>query len=145
MLRDLPDVLAAVDQPTVDGFNTYFVARAARRAGLTVALSGVGGDELFGGYASFRDVARAMRWHARLGGLRRGPGRLAAGGLRPRPAGAALAKAASMLARPPSAAQMYLLRRELFPPGRPACAFCCRCRRRATRGPGVPRRICWPN
>ena len=58
VLRDLDEVLAAVDQPTVDGFNTYFVARAARRAGLTVALSGVGGDELFGGYASFRDLPR---------------------------------------------------------------------------------------
>jgi asparagine synthase (glutamine-hydrolysing) len=114
VLRDLPDVLAAVDQPTVDGFNTYFVARTARRAGLTVALSGVGGDELFGGYASFRDVGRAMNWHARLGGLR-WAGRLAAG-VFARAGGRGGAKAASMLARPPSAAQMYLLRRELFLP-----------------------------
>jgi asparagine synthase (glutamine-hydrolysing) len=112
VLNDLPDVLAAVDQPTVDGFNTYFVARTARRAGLTVALSGVGGDELFGGYASFRDVSRAMRWHARLGGLR-WAGRLAAG-VFARAGGRGAAKAAAMLDRPPSAAQMYLLRRELF-------------------------------
>src|SRR6185369_1795071 len=43
-------VLAAMDQPTIDGVNTYFVALAAKRAGLKVALSGVGGDELLGGY-----------------------------------------------------------------------------------------------
>jgi asparagine synthase (glutamine-hydrolysing) len=69
---DLPEVLAAMDQPTVDGFNTFFVSRAARRAGLTVALSGLGGDELFGGYASFRDVPRAVAWQEIF---RRVPGR----------------------------------------------------------------------
>ena len=66
LLDDLPGALAAVDQPTVDGFNTYFVSRATRRAGLKVALSGLGGDELFGGYASFRDVPRAVRWRRHL-------------------------------------------------------------------------------
>ncbi len=59
LLSDIEQVFAALDQPTVDGFNTYVVSRAARKAGLTVALSGLGGDELFGGYASFRDVPRA--------------------------------------------------------------------------------------
>src|SRR5207237_2075796 len=66
VLEDLPGALAAMDQPTVDGFNTYFVARAARQAGLKVVLSGLGGDELFGGYASFRDVPRALRWRQRI-------------------------------------------------------------------------------
>jgi asparagine synthase (glutamine-hydrolysing) len=60
VLDDLPDGLASIDQPSVDGFNTFFVSRAARRAGLTVALSGLGGDELFGGYASFRDAPMAV-------------------------------------------------------------------------------------
>src|SRR5262249_17755945 len=46
MLDDLPQALAAIDQPTADGFNTYFVSQATRRAGLKVALSGLGGDEL---------------------------------------------------------------------------------------------------
>lgn len=49
-------VLAAMDQPSVDGVNTYFVAKEASALGLKVALSGVGGDELFGGYESFRQI-----------------------------------------------------------------------------------------
>lgn len=59
--RQLPAALDALDQPTFDGINTYFVSRAVREAGLTVALSGAGGDELFGGYSSFRDLTIAHR------------------------------------------------------------------------------------
>lgn len=51
---ELPKALAAFDQPSLDGMNSYFVCQAARRSGLTVALSGQGGDELFAGYPSFR-------------------------------------------------------------------------------------------
>ncbi len=53
---DLPSFLKAMDQPTVDGLNTWFVSKAAREVGLKVAISGVGGDELFGGYPSFTKV-----------------------------------------------------------------------------------------
>jgi asparagine synthase (glutamine-hydrolysing) len=54
--RDMPRLLTAMDQPTHDGVNIWVVCQAARAAGLVVALSGVGADELFGGYPSFRTV-----------------------------------------------------------------------------------------
>jgi len=53
-VREVPSVLAAMDQPTNDGVNTYFVSRAAKQAGLTVVLSGLGGDEIFWGYGHYR-------------------------------------------------------------------------------------------
>jgi asparagine synthase (glutamine-hydrolysing) len=70
-LEDLPQILQAMDQPSIDGVNTWFVSKAAKEAGLKVALSGLGGDELLGGYASFIDVPR---WHRRFGVLARIPG-----------------------------------------------------------------------
>lgn len=58
LIAALPEALEAMDQPTVDGINTYFVSRLTKQAGVTVALSGLGGDELFAGYRSFRLVPR---------------------------------------------------------------------------------------
>src|SRR5262249_37302462 len=59
----IPDAVRALDQPTIDGINIFFVSEAAARAGLKVAVSGVGGDELFGGYASFERVPRIRAIH----------------------------------------------------------------------------------
>ena len=57
---ELPRIFASMDQPSVDGLNSYFISKAAHDLGLKVAMSGTGGDELFGGYTSFRDIPRWM-------------------------------------------------------------------------------------
>ncbi len=59
--RDLDRLLGSLDQPTGDGVNTYYASQTARAGGVTVALSGLGGDELFGGYPSFRGTPRLAR------------------------------------------------------------------------------------
>ncbi|HMK23253.1 MAG TPA: asparagine synthase C-terminal domain-containing protein, partial [Terriglobales bacterium] len=58
----IPAAIRAMDQPTMDGINTYFVSQRARAAGVKVALSGLGGDELFAGYSSFQTVPRMERF-----------------------------------------------------------------------------------
>jgi asparagine synthase (glutamine-hydrolysing) len=69
----LDAAIDGLDQPTFDGLNAYFMSRAIRAAGFKVAIAGAGGDELFGGYSSFRDLPVLRRWAGgvpgALGGL----------------------------------------------------------------------------
>lgn len=105
-------ILDAMDQPTVDGVNTYFVSQTAREAGLTVALSGLGGDELFGGYPS--TFGSVPRLYQALRALRYVPGknilsRMGSAYLPPR-----WSKLAGAIGRPASLSSAYLVRRGLF-------------------------------
>jgi asparagine synthase (glutamine-hydrolysing) len=115
--RDLPAILDAMDLPSIDGINTWFVAKAAREAGIKVALSGLGADECFGGYPSFTDVPRSvhwlrpMNWVPGLGALvRRGLSAAARAGLGIHP------KAAGLLQYGGSWPGAYLLRRSVYMP-----------------------------
>lgn len=69
-MKERGRLLERMDQPTIDGVNTFFVARAAASTGLKVALSGLGGDELLAGYSSFRDLPRIVRTLSHVPGIR---------------------------------------------------------------------------
>jgi asparagine synthase (glutamine-hydrolysing) len=70
-VQNLEAALDSLDQPTFDGLNAYYMSHAIRAAGFTVALSGTGGDELFGGYASYRDLPVLQSWSRRAAWLPR--------------------------------------------------------------------------
>lgn len=114
---DLPAILEAMDQPSIDGINTWFVAKAAKEAGLRVALSGLGGDELLGGYPSFVDLPR---WRRRYGWLARVPGAGAVSGLLMRTIFPSLAqrspKSVGFVRHTGSWDGCYMLRRALYLP-----------------------------
>jgi asparagine synthase (glutamine-hydrolysing) len=61
LINDFDKIIESMDQPTIDGINTYFVSKAAASFGLKVVLSGLGGDELFGGYPSFINIPKYQR------------------------------------------------------------------------------------
>lgn len=107
----LPDVFAAMDQPTVDGVNTYVVAVAARHAGLKVSLSGLGADELLDGYG----LARRARLLTKVGHLPR-----SIRGLLPvrlmNSANSSHDKLRAWMAQPGDSNQAHQLLRSLFPP-----------------------------
>jgi asparagine synthase (glutamine-hydrolysing) len=62
----LPQFLAAVDRPSVDAFNTFCVSKVAHDNGMKVVLSGLGGDEIFGGYPSFQKIPKMLNWGGNL-------------------------------------------------------------------------------
>jgi asparagine synthase (glutamine-hydrolysing) len=117
LVSQLPKVFAAMDQPTVDGVNSFFVSRAAKQAGLKVVLSGLGGDEVFLGYDHLHkahSLSAARRLFSTVpAALRKGLVQLAI------PAGTAAGRSGlEKLAylEDPSSANMYLMFRGLFVP-----------------------------
>ena len=110
----LPMMLSDMDQPSIDGLNSWLVARAAASQGLKVSLSGIGGDEFLGGYSTFVTVPtwyHRLRPAASLPGLGRVSRRLSAPALRSRKP-----KGAGMLEYGDSLAHVWLLRRSVQAP-----------------------------
>jgi asparagine synthase (glutamine-hydrolysing) len=111
----LPEALTAMDQPTIDGINTYLVSAKTRAAGMKVALSGLGADEMFAGYSNFRRVPKMENFVRRFG-------RLPSFARRPVAASAAIfagksdrnRKLADMTAEQDSIIHPYFLARRLF-------------------------------
>ena len=106
-------IQAAMDQPSVDGINSYIVSKAAASLCLKVALSGLGGDELFGSYPSYRQVPRmaaALRWVPHALGV------AARQGLRPLLPRRVSPKYAGLLEWGRDIPGAYFLRRALFMP-----------------------------
>ena len=116
VLHEFDPILQAMDQPSVDGVNTYFVSQTAHQAGLTVALSGLGGDELFGGYPNtFRGAPQMLQ---ALNLVRSVPAgrQVAQTAMTLLPNAPRWARVQDALQRPPSLASAYLTRRGLFSP-----------------------------
>ncbi len=113
--NDRDKLLSAMDQPSIDGVNTWFVAKAAASQGLKVAISGIGGDELFGSYPSFRQVPRLKNM---LQGFSGTPllGQLVRKGIAPFSGILSSPKTAGLLEYGGSLQGAYMLRRALYMP-----------------------------
>jgi asparagine synthase (glutamine-hydrolysing) len=124
-VSNLEKALDTLDQPTFDGLNSFYMAQAVREAGLTVALVGTGGDELFGGYDTFRQLPRLRnldRWTRFIPtGVRAGAARLVASALQPSggtvPPQTRWAKLPDMVRAEGDLLRLYQLAYALFLPG----------------------------
>jgi asparagine synthase (glutamine-hydrolysing) len=123
-IEHLDAALDSLDQPTFDGINSYFMSHAVRQAGFKVALVGTGGDELFGGYTSFRDLPPIRQWAKRMNwlpeGIWRGAAKLAAAALQPATGGmpqqTRWAKLPAMVDRRNDLLSLYQMAYSLFLP-----------------------------
>ncbi|MEO5903214.1 MAG: asparagine synthase (glutamine-hydrolyzing) [Gemmatimonadaceae bacterium] len=109
-IAEVASYLAAIDQPTVDGFNTWCVSKLAKREGVKVVLSGLGGDEMFGGYGSFNRVPRFLDLFRRLGVFRPA----AAAALGRSPAGSRWRRLGQFLLGPGTALSAFHAQRGIF-------------------------------
>jgi asparagine synthase (glutamine-hydrolysing) len=123
-LSQLDAALDSLDQPTFDGLNSYYMSHAVREAGFKVALVGSGGDELFGGYTSFRDLPKFMQLVRPIGwapvALRRAIGRTVASAMQPQrgafPPQTRWAKLPDMMEHSDDTLALYQLAYALFVP-----------------------------
>lgn len=126
LLTAIPGALSSMDLPTMDGINTYFVSRETRKAGVKVALSGLGGDEVFAGYSSFRTIPRWERvarvWGHVPGVARRG---VASAFDAMAPASDQNRKLALLMRNGQAALHPYFVSRMLFTPEQRNCLLQC--------------------
>ena len=120
VLQSLDSALGALDQPSIDGLNTFFISEASTAAGLKVALSGLGGDEVFGGYSTFQRTPQLQRI-ASLGGmvpdgLRAAMSAAVSATTENIAAGDAARKIAALWNEPDSLPDAYFFTRALFTP-----------------------------